>query len=63
MTDIEDAESREHATRVMHQQLTAAFARGESVAGLVQHAHMEWMQAKDHLAMVAFGAYLERVTA
>ena len=61
MTDLEDAESREHATRVLHQQLTAAFTRGEPVAGLTQHAHMEWMRAKDHLAMVAFAEFLERV--
>ena len=63
MTDLEDAESREHTTRVMHQQLTAAFARGEPVAGLTQHAHTEWVRAKDHLAMVASAESLERVTA
>ena len=63
MTEIEDAEAREHAANVMHEQLMAAFFRGEPVAGLAQHAHLEWMRAKDHLAMVAFSEFLERVSA
>lgn len=63
MTDLEDAEAREHATHVLHQQLTAAFARGEPVGGLALHAHAEWIQAKDHLAMIMFSEFLDRVTA
>jgi hypothetical protein len=53
MTDLEDAESREHAAAVMHLRLCEAFDRGEPVGGLAEHAHAEWMQAKHHLADVA----------
>ena len=63
MTDLEDAIAREHAADVMHLRLCEAFDRGEQVAGLAQHAHLEWMRAKDHLAMVASAESLERVTA
>lgn len=49
MTDLEDAEAREHAAAIMHLRLCEAFDRGEPVAGLAQHAHAEWMQAKRDL--------------
>ena len=50
MTDLEDAEAREHAAAVMHLRLREAFDRGEPVSGLAEHAHREWMQAKRDLA-------------
>jgi len=49
MTDLEDAEAREHAAAVMHLRLREAFDRGEPVSGLAEHAHREWMQAKRDL--------------
>jgi len=49
VTDLEDAEAREHAAAIMHLRLCEAFDRGEPVAGLAQHAHAEWMQAKRDL--------------
>jgi hypothetical protein len=63
VTDLEDAVAREHSAGVMHTQLLEALDRGEPVGCLAQHAHTEWVQAKNHLAGVAFAAYLATVTA
>ena len=60
MTDLEDAEAREHAAAIMRLRLCEALDRGEPVAGLAAHAHAEWVQAKTDLAGAAF-AELARV--
>ena len=61
MTDLEDAEAREHAAAVMHFRLEQAFDRGEPVACLMQHAYAEWRAAERDLAGAAFAEFLGRV--